>query len=327
MQPISSARTSRVTEAECGVRTTLSRARKRGSSRRLAGEDVEPRARDRAGLQGAEKRRLVDHRSARDVDQEPVAPELFQNRRVAQMVRLGAASAGEHQDVGSLGQLRDAGREGVIHVVPPRAARIGHRKADPLRAPGDGAPDPPEADNADRLVPQAARRRDAGRSPGPGAHEAVRLHDAAGNSVDQADGEIGHVLREDIGRHRDLDAARGCRLEVEQVQADTLGQYQLERGEACHLLLGEAVHGRRHGDPHIDRGRLTLEPFPRLDPMALAERGRQISGQRREGRNTLCQRAHQKATISQPAKSIRLDIWSFWVWQPLERVGSGSGLK
>src|SRR5690606_32763413 len=88
------------------------------------------------------------------------------------------------------------------------------RQAEAARAARHRLSDPPHADDAQALTPDAVAEH-AGRAPaapGTAAHEALAFGQAPRHRQDQPHGHVGRVLGEDAGRVGHGDAALARRL-------------------------------------------------------------------------------------------------------------------
>lgn len=214
----------------------------------LGGEDIEPRAVDRARSQGFDQRRLVDEAAAGDVDDDPVGAESSQDLGIDDPVRLRTAGRHDHQDVHGPRHLQQGRVEGIGHVVLPAAAVIGEGHAEPFEAARDGPPDPAEAEDAHMPAAQGRGERVGPRRPVPGAQVAVRLRDLAHGRQEQPEGEVGHLVGEHVRRVRDDDAPLRRGADIDRIVADAETRHDLELGQ---FLDEGAVDGGlrpgRHG--------------------------------------------------------------------------------
>ena len=120
---------------------------------------------------------------------------------------------------------------GVGDARRRRDVGIGDRHAKPLGAPRDGAADAPEPENAERLAAQARAERQGARAPCAGADMRVAVDHLAHVGEDEREGEVRHVLGENVGRVGDADAAGARALEIDRVDADAVAGDDLELGQ------------------------------------------------------------------------------------------------
>ena len=149
-----------------------------------------------------------------------------QRRGVDQVPGLGPEADVEADEVGpgeQLGQWHQASAElGLERRVDRGSGRIDDLHPEASRAPRDGLPDPPKADDSERrpVDVRAEQEHRPPRRPLPSLHEPRRLGDPAGGSQDQGEGEIGRRLGQRAGGVADGNAPGGTGGHVDVVVAN-----------------------------------------------------------------------------------------------------------
>ncbi len=152
---------------------------------------------------------------------------------------------------------------------------------------GDGQPDLPEADDAERravhVLTQEERR--VPRLPAAGPRQPVALDDATGRCQEERERQVGGCLGEDARRVRDEDAALGRRRNVDVVVAD--GHLRDDAQPLAGVEYGgvdrvdehreEGVGIRCALDEDLVRRRLLLRPD--FDVGDLTQTRRRVTGQ------------------------------------------------
>ena len=173
---------------------------------RLVGEHVEPRALDDAGFERGNQCRLVDDRSARDVDERALLAERGQHAGVDDVPGRLAAGTRDHQEVGRGGERLEIGHVLVSHILR-LAAGVGDLHAHRRDALRDRLADAPEAEDAD--LPPAELGGELRRASLPFSRlcEAIQSNKAAAGHQDQAKRDVRDVVGKHVRRVGHLEAA------------------------------------------------------------------------------------------------------------------------
>ena len=252
------------TEAEpiCGSNTTfcidLQFVRHAG----LGGEHVEAGGEDSAGFQRRDQRRLVDHRAARDVDDDAARAERLQHVGIDHLRGGGAAGHDHDQRIDVLRHLHQVrimlvgdGRRLVARMVEDR-----HQRG--LEPAADRLADAAHADDADLAV---AQRADAQRIvlglPQAGAHIAIGLDEFAQRRDQQSHRDVGDFLGQHVRRVGDDDVMLARIGEIDMVIADAEAGDDFELREMRQRLLVRLHRVVGHGDAADLRRPLGRQPF------------------------------------------------------------------
>jgi hypothetical protein len=150
------------------------------------------------------------------------------------MPRLRAARRHHDQDVDGLGHF-DQGRKvgiGDIRLLP--APVVGHGHAEPFNPFCDRLADTAETDNANAAPTQGRGQRIGGFQPRSVAQMLFGAWNFAHGRKQKAESQIGHLVRQHIGRVRHDHAALRCRLHIHAVIADRRGRDDLKGREPLH---------------------------------------------------------------------------------------------
>ena len=197
---------------------------------RLLGEDVDRGAGDLARGERLEQRRVVDQLATGGVDDPGAVLHAGERPRVDHVARLVVQRQVERHEVGP----REHAGERVA-LDPGLAETVGGDERvvrddahlQPERAAGDLLPDPPVAEDPERLLreldPAPLRAL-----PAPRHQRGVRLRDVPRQRHEQADRVLGGRDDVRLGGVRDDDAASGRRLDVDVVDTDARPADHLE---------------------------------------------------------------------------------------------------
>ncbi len=220
MRPIAS-RTSSVEVPRCGSKRHVVQRAQRLRHGGFELIDIQPRTSDAARLKGRDQRRLVHHIAARDIDQMGMGLHRGQHIRPDQVMGLGPAGRGHHEDIDhgrQVGQAVDLpGRkiDGLGRAVEEQHL---HPEAE-MTAPRDGLTDPAHADDAHGLA-RHMQAQHLGRVPAlprARAHQPFAFAGAARAHQDQGHRDIGGGIGHGTGRVGDLDAMGARGLDVDMV--------------------------------------------------------------------------------------------------------------
>ena len=225
----------------------------------LVVEHVQPGAGDHGALQRVDQRGLVHHRATRHVHQDAAgraaAAQRGQHLGVDQVAGAGAAGGDDHQEITFFGQRGGAGQVAVRQVGLGAAGGVGDGHAEGLGPVGDGLADAAHADDAHACAAHLARQRHVALQPVTTAHETVGRRQLARGAQHQAQGQVGHVVVQHIGRVGHHHAAGLGGGHVDTVVAHAHHRDHLQRGQlrdevGRHLAVAAGGHGadaRRHG--------------------------------------------------------------------------------
>ncbi|CAM2160142.1 hypothetical protein PT2222_70126 [Paraburkholderia tropica] len=240
----------------------------RGETRidvRLAAIDIEARAAQLSRRQRRIQRVFIDETAARRIHED-------------RPLRQASELARRHQRRAAAGHVQRqylaVRQHGVETFVIRRAVfergrraldiRIDHAHAEPLRAPRDRAPDPPEADDAERLAVHARAEHvgHAERFAPARAHDALVFRGAAAGRQHEQHREIGGAFGQRIGRVGHDDAACVRRRHVHMIDARTRVRDDLQRRRQRSDVLGLQARllADQHGGQRVLRAELDHGP-------------------------------------------------------------------
>ena len=188
---------------------------------RLLLVDIEASAREPAGREGGDERALVDHRTARRVDEDGVRLDQRELARADEVPRRWSERAAKRDEIRTPEQIVEGG-EGrpdlaLVHLGEPRSLGVEHRHVEAAGAPRDRPADAPEADDPDGLAVHARAGEVHRLRTGEGAlaQRRIRLDHAPRRGEQEREVQIGGRLRDDGRNRRHCDLARGRRGEVD----------------------------------------------------------------------------------------------------------------
>ena len=145
-------RVSKVALPTCGCRTTWSIPKSTVRHVRLVLEYIEPRAAEPARGKAIDQSRLVHHRPARDVDQDPCRTKCFHYVPVYRVTRWGAARNGHHKHVACLRHGSKVIEIRPGHIQLSRAHSIDNLHTERFGPARDGGADPAKSEDAHGLA-------------------------------------------------------------------------------------------------------------------------------------------------------------------------------
>ena len=158
----------------------------------------------------------------------PLLPSAASTFGVDDVLRRGAAGAGDHQKIRRRRERLQIRDESIRHVLR-LAAGVGDLHPHRRDALGDRLADAAEAEDADRPAAELGRELRPALRPFARLHEAVEAHEAAAGHHDQRDGDVGDVVGQHVRRVRHLDAAPAAVIDRHAVVADAEHRDDLER--------------------------------------------------------------------------------------------------
>ena len=216
---------------------------------------------DAAGGHGLAQVGLVHQAASGHVDQETARPQGLEHGGVDDAFGLVGRGA-QHQRVGGACQVHQVRHEGLGHVIEGAQVGVADLATEGRGPLGHRPTHPAQADDAHVHAAETARQRDrAGLGvqwPLAVAHEAVARAQVAAGRDQQADGQVGHVLRQRAQRGGDRQAALPAIGQVDRIGADAIDRHDLEGGQL--LQHGPRDAGVAAGDDGGDGAAVFTQP-------------------------------------------------------------------
>ena len=231
----------------------------------LALEHVEGGVAEAALGQCLDEGGLVDHAAARDIDERAVRAERVDHGGRDEVARFRPALTRDHEIVAAPRQLDGIGDVVVGRIGLAAGPAIDHAHAQRGATIGDGAADAAEPEHPHGLAADAAPERDRALArPGALAHVAIGEQHLARGREHQADGEVGHFVRQNtwgIGDH-DIALARGG--EIDRIGSDPEDGDHFELWQRCdQRAVGAAIGlGRDRADAALEFGAQRIRRRP-----------------------------------------------------------------